>query len=240
LSPNLNLSSPDNSVNKSISEEPRLSQSTRDTLLSTEIKREQAEDWLRGGTNAYIAYLCGLAEGNVRPDGSKTQNWYGHRDPNNGEWNIGSFSAQRDLNTGAPETSDQRVIDRLIRPNLDRLFDQAETDGVKVTPLLVMTYIDVLIQAPEAATGWSDRSTGKGLLGNLASLKGRENDPEALVAARVEAYRNTNGRLETTFGSERALSNDQWRRQLELQGAVDRAQLAPPTSTNKSELKPAP
>jgi hypothetical protein len=221
-------------VEKTPTEAPQRAQSVRDTLLSVEIKRDQAEDWLKGGTNAYIAYLCGLAEGNVRPDGTKTQAWHGHKDPNNGEWNIGSFSAQRDLNTGDPATSDQRVIDRLIRPNLGRLFEQAERDGVKVTPLLVMTYLDVLIQAPEAATGWRDGSTGKGFLGNLSSLKGLENDPQALVSARVEAYRNGDGRLETTFASQRALSDDQWRRQLALQGAIDRAQLVPPARADKS------
>lgn len=202
------------------------------------MSQQQVMAMLEGGGNSQIAKLVGMAEGNRTADGSKTKNYYGHVDPNNGAYNIGSFSAQGSYNTGNAETSDQRVIDQLLRPNIQKLYESASKNQVAVTPKLMMNYIDLLNQAPDAATGWSN---GAGFLGNIASVRGRENDDEALKTLRAEGFRNKQGRLETTFDSLESLRYDQGRRQGEINtalGAFNLGSKGPQVSSTPSSRSP--
>jgi TP901 family phage tail tape measure protein len=202
------------------------------------MSQQQVMAMLEGGGNSQIAKLVGMAEGNRTADGSKTKNYYGHVDPNNGAYNIGSFSAQGSYNTGNAETSDQRVIDQLLRPNIQKLYEAASKNQVAVTPKLMMNYIDLLNQAPDAATGWSN---GAGFLGNIASVRGRENDDEALKTLRAEGFRNKQGRLETTFDSLESLRYDQGRRQGEINtalGAFNLGSKGPQVSSTPSGRSP--
>jgi hypothetical protein len=173
--------------------------------------------WMQGGTNSLMAKAIGMAEGNRTASGGYTKYASGHTDPGNGAYNIGSFSAQGGLNDGTIAGSDQRVLDRLIKPRVGELFAAAAKAGVIVTPQILFNYLDLANQAPTAATG--DRN-GKGFLGGLASLKGKENDQAAIAALRVEGFRNNSGRLETTFTSQAALLKDQQRRMAELTDAI--------------------
>ncbi|MEM6457402.1 MAG: hypothetical protein AAF772_20105, partial [Acidobacteriota bacterium] len=53
--------------------------------------------------DSQLSIAIGTAEGNRRPDGSKTSIYYGHTDPGNGLRNIGNFSVN--------EISGQRFTD---------------------------------------------------------------------------------------------------------------------------------
>jgi murein DD-endopeptidase MepM/ murein hydrolase activator NlpD len=186
-------------------------------FTSTKLSQDAVLKWLEGGTNSLIAKVIGMAEGNRTASGALTNHAYGHTDPGNGAYNIGSFSAQGALNDGTIGGSDQRVIDRLIRPRIKELFTAATKAGVLVTPQVLLNYLDLANQAPDAATGWNN---GQGFLGKLGELKGRENDVNTISALRVESFRNNQGRLETSFKSAGDLLRDQQRRMGELTKAI--------------------
>lgn len=176
-----------------------------------------------GGSNSMAAKVIGMAEGNRTSSGGYTQYAQGHTDPGNGKFNIGSFSAQGSLNRGSIAASDEAVINELLKPYANKLAQQASRVGVQVTPKLLLNYLDTLNQGgQQVVEGWNDSTKGLGFLGKLAMVRGRENDDEAIRKLRVESYRNTSGRLETTFNGEGALSQDQLRRM----GELNRAQSA--------------
>lgn len=177
-------------------------------------------NFFAGGSNSLAAKVIGMAEGNRTASGGFTDYAKGHIDPNNDKHNIGSFSAQGSLNRGSIAASDEAVINELLKPYASKLAQEASRIGVKVTPKLLLNYLDTLNQGgSQVVTGWNDRTKGSGFLGKLSMIKGRENDDEAIRKLRVESYRNTSGRLETTFASESALSADQKRRMSELNRA---------------------
>jgi tape measure domain-containing protein len=185
---------------------------------------EQVMKMMEGGSNSDIAKLVGMAEGNRRADGSYTKHAYGHTDPGNYKHNIGSFSAQGDFNRGSIAASDQVVIDELLRPNIKRLYAAAQKAGVAVTPKLMMNFIDTANQGGQAvATGWSDgKSTGKGFLGKLSMIRGKENDDSALRELRMESYRNDRGRMEVAqvFRDRSRFAEDQDRRMSKINKAI--------------------
>lgn len=176
--------------------------------------------FFQGGSNSLAAKVIGMAEGNRTASGGFTAHAQGHTDPGNGAFNIGSFSAQGSLNRGSIAASDEAVINELLKPYADRLAQQASRVGVQVTPKLLLNYLDTLNQGgAQVVTGWNDSTKGAGFLGKLGMIKGRENDDAAIRQLRVESYRNTSGRLETTFASEADLARDQQRRMGELNKA---------------------
>jgi hypothetical protein len=181
------------------------------------MSRDQIMKLFDGVSDSTIAKAIGMAEGNRTADGGFTKHAKGHTDPGNGAFNIGSFSAQGRLNKGSITASDKAVIDELLKPAVGQLLDAAEAAGVAVTPKVLLNFIDLLNQAPTAATG---DASGKGFIGSIGSIKGKENDDDALAQLRVEGFRNNSGRLETTFASEQALKNDQLRRMGELNKAL--------------------
>lgn len=173
--------------------------------------------FFQGGSNSLAAKVIGMAEGNRTASGGFTQHAKGHTDPGNGAYNIGSFSAQGGLNRGSIAASDEAVINELLKPYASKLAEQASRVGVQVTPKLLLNYLDTLNQGgSQVVTGWNDSTKGAGFLGKLAMIKGRENDDAAIRQLRVESYRNTSGRLETTFANQSALERDQQRRMGEL------------------------
>ena len=177
-----------------------------------------------GGTNAPIAKIIGMAEGNRTASGGYTKSASGHIDPGNSAYNIGSFSAQGDLNKGSIAASDEAVINNLIKPSVEKLYRKAKQEGVSVTPKLLLNYLDTINQGGEAVgTGWSDRkSTGVGFLGKLSMVKGKENDEAAIRELRMESYRNTRGSMEVAgiFQNRSNFSADQQRRMSELNKAA--------------------
>jgi hypothetical protein len=184
------------------------------------------EKLFSGGSDSIIAKVVGMAEGNRTADGGYTQHAKGHIDPGNGAHNIGSFSAQGNLNDGTIEGSDARVMNTLLKPQISKLMAAANQAGVQVTSKVLFNYIDLLNQAPDAATGWAN---GKGFLGGLSSLKGKENDDGAIRNLRAEGFRNNSGNLETTFSSKGDLERDQQRRMDEINKAISAFQSSLPS-----------
>ena len=163
-----------------------------------------------GGSGNVMRRVIGMAEGNRTADGGYTDHANGHTDPGNGAYNIGSYSAQGNLNDGTIEGSDRRVEEELLKPRVQRLFEAADKAGVQVTAQVLFAYLDLANQAPLAADG---DASGRGFLGLLPELRGRETDIESILELRVEAFKNDNtGNYETTFASREDLKRDQRRR----------------------------
>ncbi|OLP18842.1 hypothetical protein BST81_07950, partial [Leptolyngbya sp. 'hensonii'] len=65
----------------------------------------------QGGSFSLVAKAVGAAEGTRTPDGGRTWAYYGHRDPGNGVWNLGSFSYQHGADS--PAEADVKQLRRL-------------------------------------------------------------------------------------------------------------------------------
>jgi hypothetical protein len=154
-----------------------------------------------------VARAVGSAEGTRRPDGSKNSAYYGHRDPGNAKWNLGSFSYQHAARS--PEDADQRQLNRL--QTQDQMLQQkAAAQGLQLTLEERMNGLDLANQAPLAALdrgGYIDRlkeARDRGLRGN-----------EAILVARVNSYREPTTNLWDAPGlgnNEADIRHDQARR----------------------------
>ncbi len=139
------------------------------------------DDWIfEGGTNSLVAHTVGKAEGTRYADGQRTQAFYGHRDPGNGVWNIGTFSYQHAAQS--PEEADERQLARLKRQGL-QLEAQAKAQGIQLSLEAKLNGIDLANQAPLAAL---DRG---GYIEQLAkAYRLNMSGTEAIVWARTYAY----------------------------------------------------
>jgi hypothetical protein len=168
---------------------------------------QNAATIFQGGANSLVARAVGSAEGTRRPDGSKNPAYYGHRDPGNAKWNLGSFSYQHAARS--PEDADQRQLNRL--QTQDRMLQQkAAAKGLQLTLEERMNGLDLANQAPLAALdrgGYIDRlkeARDRGLRGN-----------EAILIARVNSYREPSTNLWDAPGlgnNEADIRHDQARR----------------------------
>lgn len=135
-----------------------------------------------GGPESLVARTVGHAEGTRTADGEKTEAYYGHTDPGNGAWNLGSFSYQHGAQS--PEAADAKQLQRLQRQAAQM---RARAASLNMTLGLEeeLNAIDLANQAPEAALGeggYIDRlveAYDKGLQG-----------PDAILWARTWAYIN--------------------------------------------------
>jgi hypothetical protein len=64
-----------------------------------------------GGSDSLVARAVGSAEGTRTPEGHRNPAYYGHVDPGNGVWNLGSFSYQH--GASSPEEADAKQLARL-------------------------------------------------------------------------------------------------------------------------------
>jgi hypothetical protein len=136
----------------------------------------------------------GINEGTRTPNGGYTKAYYGHRDPGNGAFNVGTVSGQQG---GSPQTSDQRWAG---------ILTQAMTS---VTPILVRSGLpqnsvgfqrmlfniaDLKVQAPAAVPDFVKR---------LPQIVRQGVTIEAIAKARADSFINpATGRLEAAgFGN---------------------------------------
>ncbi len=169
----------------------------------------------QGGPNSLVARAVGSAEGTRRPDGSKNPAYYGHRDPGNAKWNLGSFSYQHAARS--PEDADSRQLHRLATQ--DKMLQQrAQSQGLNLTLQERLNGLDLANQAPLAALdrgGYIDRlkeSRGRGLRGT-----------EAILQARVNSYREPDTNLWDAPGlgnNEADIRHDQARRMDAVEAAI--------------------
>jgi hypothetical protein len=101
-----------------------------------------------GGSDSLIARAVGSAEGTRTPEGDRTKAYYGHTDPGNGVWNLGSFSYQHGADS--PEQADVKQLQRL-QTQLDKLQQKAEALGVQLSLEETLNGVDLANQSPRAA-----------------------------------------------------------------------------------------
>lgn len=141
-------------------------------------------DLFAAGSDSLVARAVGHAEGTRTADGSKTPAYYGHTDPGNGVWNLGSFSFQhcREYNCATPTEADTHQLKRL-RNQAKELAQRTEALGIDMTLLEELNGIDLANQAPLAALGqpgyaeWLKEAHAKQL-----------SEWEGVLWARVQSY----------------------------------------------------
>ncbi|MCU0548645.1 MAG: hypothetical protein MUC48_04785 [Leptolyngbya sp. Prado105] len=173
------------------------------------------DELFEGGPDSLVAKAVGSAEGTRTPDGGKTWAYYGHVDPGNGVWNMGSFSYQHGADS--PDDADRKQLDRLRR-QYNMIQDSAIAAGLRLGLAEQLNGIDLANQAPLAALdqgGYIDRlrqAYDRGLQGS-----------EAVLQARTYSYLNprTNQWEAPGLGNtEESISRDQARRQSAIAEAI--------------------
>ncbi|MEM1255450.1 MAG: hypothetical protein AAGI69_23685 [Cyanobacteria bacterium P01_H01_bin.21] len=101
-----------------------------------------------GGTASLVARAVGSAEGTRTPSGGYTSAYYGHVDPGNGVWNLGSFSYQH--GASSPEQADDKQLRRLQK-QAGELRRQTDAKSLELSLIEELNGIDLANQAPLAA-----------------------------------------------------------------------------------------
>lgn len=117
----------------------------------------ESKDLFAGGNDSLVARTVGHAEGTRTATGAKTKAYWGHTDPGNGVWNLGTFSYQH-------QAKDQADADNKQLARLQKQFaiiqQQAKAKGIVLDQTEKLNAIDLANQAPLAALdigGFVDR-----------------------------------------------------------------------------------
>ena len=139
------------------------------------------EDWIyEGGSNSLVARTVGSAEGTRKSNGERTKAYYGHVDPGNGVWNLGTFSYQHEASS--PEEADEKQLKRL-QSQERQLKEKALYWNVPMSIEVRLNGLDLANQAPLAAL---DKG---GYIERLAEAYTNGKSGEAaIVWARTHAY----------------------------------------------------
>lgn len=164
----------------------------------------------------------GHAEGTRTADGLKTRAYYGHSDPGNAVWNLGSFSFQHcreaKYNCSTPEEADKWQLDRLKRQSAV-LLEKAKRLKLKLSLEEMLNAIDLANQAPLAALD------DGGFIERLAQAKAlKKKGADAILWARAESYRNPRTQQLEAPGLGNTIANvrhDQNRRMAAIQRAME-------------------
>lgn len=180
-----------------------------------------------GDADSLVARAVGSAEGTRTPDGHRTPAYYGHPDPGNNVWNLGTFSYQHGARS--PEEADVKQLWRL-RQQADVLQQKAAARGMDLTVEEKLNGIDLANQAPLAALDrggyidWLDEAHQLGMRGSEAVLWARTRsfiDPDTQTWNAPGLGNNIN-----------SISSDQQRRLEAIQRAIA---ANPATSVTSSE-----
>jgi hypothetical protein len=136
----------------------------------------------------------GINEGTRTPNGGYTKAYYGHRDPGNGAFNVGTVSGQQG---GSPQSSDQRWAGILtqtmtsVTPILVRNGLPQNSVGFQ---RMLFNIADLKVQAPAAVPDFVRR---------LPQIVRQGVTIEAIAKARADSFINpATGRLEAAgFGN---------------------------------------
>lgn len=173
------------------------------------------DDWIfEGGSGSLVAHTVGSAEGTRQWNGERTRAYYGHEDPGNGVWNLGTFSYQHEASS--PEDADEKQIKRLKVQGFE-LEEQAAQQGMKLSLIEKLNGLDLANQAPLAALGKG------GYIKRLAQAHRLQlQGEEAISWARTQAYMDPDTKLWDAPGlgnNVYSISKDQERRM----SAIDKA-----------------
>ncbi len=135
-----------------------------------------------GNSDSLVAWAVGGAEGTRTPTGAINPAYFGHTDPGNRAWNMGTFSYQHGAAT--PEEADQKQLKRLQHQG-EVLRQRALDQGLNLTLEETLNGLDLANQSPLAAIG------RVGYIERLAEAKANGHEgAEAIVIARTRAYIN--------------------------------------------------
>ena len=133
-----------------------------------------------GDSDSLVAKAVGSAEGTRTPDGDRNPAYYGHVDPGNKAWNLGSFSYQH--GAASPEEADRKQLQRL-QDQAAVLQETAIANGMDLTLEETLNGIDLANQAPKAAL---DR---QGYIDWLAKAHAiGKSGEDAILWARAQSY----------------------------------------------------
>ncbi|PZV08503.1 MAG: hypothetical protein DCF32_04670 [Leptolyngbya sp.] len=160
-----------------------------------------------GNSDSLVARAVGSAEGTRTPNGAINPAYFGHTDPGNRVWNMGTFSYQHGAQT--PEEADQKQLARLQNQG-DVLRQRALKHGLNLTLEETLNGLDLANQSPLAAIG------RVGYIERLAEAKANGYEgSEAILVARTRSYINPNtGRWNAPGlgNTEASIRRDQQRR----------------------------
>ncbi|MFG6107271.1 hypothetical protein U2F10_33890 [Leptothoe sp. EHU-05/26/07-4] len=176
-----------------------------------------------GGSNSLVARAVGSAEGTRTPDGGYTSAYYGHIDPGNHKWNLGSFSYQHGANS--PGEADNKQLQRLYNQAIE-LRQQASAQQITLSLAEELNGIDLANQAPLAALD-------RGYINWLAKLYRRDNTninlqtmsaTDRIIWARTHAFLDPDSGHWNAPGLGNTLNSIRWdqaRRQQAVQQAIE-------------------
>lgn len=182
-----------------------------------------------GGSESIVARAVGSAEGTRTPAGHRTPAYFGHVDPGNGAWNLGTFSYQHGATS--PEAADQQQLRRL-RSQTAQLRQKAQRQGLELSLQELLNGIDLANQAPMAAL---DRGGYIEWLAKARQMGMAES--EAIVWARTRSFLDPDTQRWNAPGlgnNVSTISQDQSRRA----AAIDRALAA--TSNQRTIARQPP
>jgi hypothetical protein len=201
--------------------------------VKAEPEAELEAELFEGGSESLVARAVGSAEGTRTPEGHRTPAYYGHVDPGNGVWNLGSFSYQH--GASSPEEADVKQLARL-RQQAQVLQQKAIARNITLTLEERLNGIDLANQAPMAALGkggyvdWLDQAHQMGMRGS-----------DAVLWARTRSFLDPDTRQWDAPGlgnSLHRISSDQERRQVAIARAIEADQHQPkfPQSPESTQL----
>ncbi|WP_026072653.1 hypothetical protein [Nodosilinea nodulosa] len=184
-------------------------------LLASRPPANPLTSLFEGNSDSLVAWAVGSAEGTRTPNGAINPAYFGHTDPGNRVWNLGTFSYQHGAKT--PEEADQKQLARL-KSQGDVLRQRALKQGLNLTLEETLNGLDLANQSPLAAIG------RVGYIERLAEAKaiGLEGS-EAILVARTRSYINPNtGRWNAPGlgNTEASIRRDQKRRASAVASAI--------------------
>jgi len=183
-------------------------------------------------TDSLVAVAVGSAEGTRTADGDRNTHFYGHSDPGNGVWNLGTFSYQHGASSA--EEADTKQLERLKR-QAQVMQEKASAKGLKLTLEETLNGIDLANQAPEALLDvagyidWLEQAHSLGITGSDAILWARV---QSFIDPKTEQW-NAPGLGNTA----ESITHDQQRRMEAIARAIARQNHS---ITADARLKPQP
>ncbi|MGD1853610.1 MAG: hypothetical protein ACFB2W_05100 [Leptolyngbyaceae cyanobacterium] len=195
---------------------PPVRRTSRPVLAPSDLIRS-LDSLFDGGSYSLVARAVGNAEGTRTADGGYTAAYYGHVDPGNQKWNLGSFSYQHGAST--PAAADAKQLKRLYNQALD-LRQQASQHQIMLSLSEELNGIDLANQAPLAALD-------RGYLSWLAIARQKPMDEtERIIWARTRAFIDPDSGRWNAPGLGNTLTSIRWdqtRRQQAVQQVLDQS-----------------
>jgi hypothetical protein len=100
-------------------------------------------------TDTEIKCAIGASEGTRGKDCTPNPAWYGHTDPGNGAWNMGTFSYQHGAAT--PEEADAKWLPVLRKAENEMQAEAKERFGAYLSPKAIAAGLDGYTQSPHSS-----------------------------------------------------------------------------------------